>query len=81
MKEQILFGRLGNKTNDIKYFKDLLPMDVKTVIEPFGGTFAVSRIVYNDDKYKKIVNDNDPQISEIYNNPDKYMELKIKLYT
>jgi len=54
-KDIILFGRLGNKTTDIKHFRDLLPIDVKFVIEPFGGTFAVIRIIYGDKKYKKYI--------------------------
>jgi site-specific DNA-adenine methylase len=79
MKETILFGRLGNKQQDIQYFKQYLPINVKTIVEPFGGTFAVTRIFYNDDKYKKIVNDTDEQIFEIYKNPEKYNKLKVKL--
>lgn len=75
----ILFGRLGNKTNDIKYFKQYLPLEVKNVIEPFGGTFAVSRIIYNDRKYKKFVNDTDEYLFEIYRNPEKYSEMCNKL--
>lgn len=71
-KGNILFGRLGNKTTDIKYFKHLLPMDIKRVVEPFGGTFAVSRIIYKDDKYEKHVNDNDDELKIIYNDPEGY---------
>lgn len=72
-----LFGRLGNKKNDIKYFKQYLPFDnIKTVIEPFGGTFSVIRYCYNDDKYIKIVNDTDKYINAIYNNPERYDEIK-----
>jgi len=78
-RDQNLFGRLGNKTTDIKYFKDLLPMESKYIIEPFGGTFALSRIVYKDQKYKKFVNDNDPTLWEIYKNPQLYSDLLTKV--
>jgi site-specific DNA-adenine methylase len=44
MKESILFGRLGNKQQDIQFFKKYLPLDVKTIVEPFGGTFAITRL-------------------------------------
>ena len=74
-KQNILFGRLGNKTNDIKHFKHLLPLDIKTIVEPFGGTFAVTRIVYNDKKFKKYVNDNDETLFKIYSDPKKYSKM------
>jgi site-specific DNA-adenine methylase len=70
-----LFGRLGNKTTDIKHFKQYLPTDNKMVIEPFGGSFAVIRKEYADDKYKKYVNDNDQILYKIYTNFDKYSKL------
>lgn len=73
---KILFGRLGNKQNFIKYFKSLLPLDVTNVIEPFGGSFAVIRCVYKDDKYIKYVNDNDDLLIQIYQNPENYAKLK-----
>ena len=75
-----LFGRLGNKKLDIKYFKEYLPFEnINTVVEPFGGSFAVIRLCYNDDKYKKIVNDIDKYMNAIYNNPERYSEIKIYL--
>ena len=42
--------RLGNKQRDIKYFKQYLcrAEDIKTMAEPFGGTFAVMRNCYSD---------------------------------
>jgi site-specific DNA-adenine methylase len=66
-----LIQRLGSKTTDIKNFVDLLPLDVKTVVEPFGGSFAVIRDVYSDDKYKKYVNDSDPELYYIYKHPEQ----------
>jgi site-specific DNA-adenine methylase len=78
MKDIILFGRLGNKTNDIKYFKEYLPLDVKNVVEPFGGTFAVIRNVYDDKKYKKYVNDNDEILFKIYTHSEDYSKMSIE---
>jgi len=51
--------RLGNKWNDIKYFDKYLVIDIKTIVEPFGGTFAVTRHSYYGDQYKRHLNDND----------------------
>ncbi len=79
VKDIQLFGRLGNKTNDIKFFVQYLPKEINKVIEPFGGTFAVSRICYRDDKYKKIVNDNDKTLYSIYTKPEEYAKLVIKM--
>ena len=79
MKDQILFGRLGNKTNDIKYFKESLPLDIKNIVEPFGGTFSLSRIIYNDEKYNIFVNDTDTDLYEIYKNPQEYSDYCIKM--
>lgn len=78
-KEIILFGRLGNKDNDIKYLKKYLPLNIKKIIEPFGGTFSIIRNIYNDyNKYKLYVNDNDEEIYKIYLNPQKYMDMCIE---
>ena len=57
-KELNVISRLGNKENDIKYFSHLLPLDVKTVVEPFAGSFAVSKFFYKDpNQYKFHIND------------------------
>ena len=55
------FIRMGNKWTDIKDFDDLLPTDVKQVVEPFAGTWAVTRRHYFDPKYKKHINDSDQE--------------------
>ena len=65
---------MGSKTNDIKYFKNLLPMDVENVIEPFGGSFAVIRTIYNNDKYNKFINDNDPDLFYVYQHPNELID-------
>ena len=79
MKEKQLFGRLGNKTTDIKYFKEYLPLECKNIVEPFGGTFAVIKNIYSDQKYKKYVNDNDETLYKIYCNPLEYTKLIIEV--
>lgn len=63
--------RMGSKTNDIKEFIDILPMNVTNIIEPFGGSFAVSRDVYPDKKYNKYINDLDPMIVYLYDHPEE----------
>ena len=62
--------RLGRKDNDIKHFVDYLPRDVKNIVEPYGGFFAVIRKEYWDDKYDKFVNENDENMCYIYKHPD-----------
>lgn len=64
-------SRFGSKTNDIKEFIELLPMNIKNVVEPFGGSFAVIRDVYNDKKYNKFVNDLDPILFYVYKHPEE----------
>jgi site-specific DNA-adenine methylase len=51
---------LGNKKQDIKFFKSYLPPkeDLKIVCEPFAGSFAVSRCIYPDIE-KIVCGDND----------------------
>jgi len=75
--------RLGNKQNDIKYFYKYLPFNsINTVIEPFAGSFAVIRNCYNDEKYKKIICDNDKEyldiIKIIFQDLEKHFELAKK---
>lgn len=61
--------RSGNKQNDIKYFSHLLPLDVKRVVEPFGGSFAVTKHFYKDiEKYDFHINDSDVSLFYVYNN-------------
>jgi site-specific DNA-adenine methylase len=67
-KNKKFIYRMGSKDQDIKHFKQLLPMDISKVVEPFGGSFALCRCIYYEDKYKKYVNDNSRDIVEIFNN-------------
>ena len=75
MKEINVISRLGNKQNDIKYFKHFLPLDVKAVVEPFGGSFAVIKNIYKDmNKYELHINDTDPMLFYIYTHFNEYIE-------
>ena len=74
MPKAHLITRIGSKQNDIKFFRDYLPLDIDTVIEPFGGGFTVIRDVYKDDKYNKFVNDLDPILYNCYINPNKLID-------
>jgi site-specific DNA-adenine methylase len=66
---------MGSKINDIKYFKHLLPLDAKTIVEPFGGGFAVSKCVYKDiNKYKFHINDADEILFYIYQHYQDYID-------
>ncbi len=71
MVKSNLITRTGSKKTDIKYFKELLPEDVKTVVEPFAGGFSVMRDCYGDDKYKKYANDLDPTLYYAYTHPEE----------
>ena len=72
--------RLGNKENDIKFFKHLLPLDVKTVVEPFAGSFAVIKHFYVDlNKYDFHINDNDETLHYLYHNPQALIDMRLKL--
>ena len=43
MREIDIILRLGKKMNDIKHFKQFLPLDIDIVVEPFAGSFSVSK--------------------------------------
>lgn len=50
------------------------------MIEPFGGSFALIRNMYIDNKnIKKYVNDNDERLYYIYTHPEEYKNLCIEL--
>ncbi len=79
-KEPLLFSRFGNKNDDLKYIVPYLPDNIKTVVEVFGGSFALIRRVYFDNKYKKIVNDTDPDLQKIYKNPEMILKIRDDMY-
>lgn len=78
-KNNSMYGRLGAKDTDIKHFKDLLPLDVVNIVEPFCGSYAVSRIIYKDKKYKIHVSDSDLFIKKIFKNVDLYVDTLKKI--
>jgi hypothetical protein len=69
-----LFGRLGNKTNEIKNFKMHFPNidSITTIVEPFGGSFAVIRCHYINENKKFHVNDTDEKLFDVYKNYIKF---------
>ena len=70
-----IIRRIGSKQNDIKYFSHLLPLEVETVIEPFGGSFAVIKFFYKDiNKYKFHINDFDKDLYYIYTHFEEYLQ-------
>ena len=75
MKEINIIQRLGNKTNDIKYFKHLFPINYEIIVEPFGGSFAVSKYLYDNTKQFHI-NDLDNELFYIYKNFNKYVVIR-----
>lgn len=77
--KHVPFTRLGNKRDDIKYFKELIPTDVKTVVEPFAGSFAVSRILFDPKKYKIYINDNDASIIFILKNISLFIKTSYEI--
>lgn len=75
-----IIKRTGSKNREIKFFKHLLPLDIEIVVEPFGGSFAVSKLVYNDfDKYKHHINDLDIELFNSYNNYCDIMKYCLEL--
>lgn len=66
IKEKFPLVIYGSKTKELKKLERFFPLDVKTVIEPFAGSFAVIRYFYSDDKYMKIINDSDTDLINLY---------------
>ena len=70
-----IIRRIGSKQNDIKYFNHLLPLEVETVVEPFGGSFAVINFFYKDiNKYKFHINGLDEDLYYIYTHFKEYLQ-------
>ena len=78
MKEIDIISRLGKKTQDIKYFdKYLITDDINIIVEPFAGSFAVSKY-YVKNGYHNIIhiNDNDDELYYIYHHYKDYIKLR-----
>ena len=81
VKEINIIRRIGSKQNDIKHFKHLLPLDCKTIVEPFGGSFAVSKFFYTDiNKYNFHINDKDDDLFYVYKNYKLYLDVLPDLF-
>ena len=76
VKEINIIRRIGSKQNDHKFYSHLLPYDVDTVVEPFGGSFSLIKHIYKDPfKYNFHINDLDHNIYYIYDNFEAYMKV------
>jgi site-specific DNA-adenine methylase len=59
----------------------MLPIDVDIIVEPFGGSFAVSKFFYTDtSKYKHHINDLDEEMYFIYNNHELLIERRDEFF-
>lgn len=73
MKKTYLFSYFGNKDKEVEeIYKFIEPKikEFKTIIEPFGGSFAFIRYLINEknfNHYEYIVNDNDKLLIKTYN--------------
>jgi site-specific DNA-adenine methylase len=77
--KSVPFSKLGNKTNDLKHFYEHLPMDAKIIVEPFAGSFAVSRMKFDPTKYEIHLSDNDHDLIYVLKNLRRYDEEKNKI--
>ena len=72
MKNHFITPYIGNKRGEVEriyeYIKDDIKK-VKTIVEPFCGTSAMSYYIstLHPNKYKYILNDNDEKLIELYN--------------
>ena len=77
MREIDIILRLGKKMNDIKHFKQFLPLDIDIVVEPFAGSFSVSKYyVKNNICINVHINDNDNVLFYIYKNYKNYINMR-----
>ena len=78
MKEIDIISRLGKKTTDIKHFdKYLIATKIETIVEPFAGSFAVSKYYVKNIFGGSIhINDLDKTLIYIYKNYKEYIKLR-----
>ncbi len=65
-----LFSYAGNKDKEWDEIDEVLPdlTQITTVVEPFGGSFSLTRHLYSEyPEIKFTVNDNDEQLISVYN--------------
>ena len=77
--KRVPFVKLGNKKMDIKHFINYLPFDSKKIIEPFCGSFAVSRLLYDPEKYTIHINDIDSNLYYILTHMDAFVKFRVSL--
>lgn len=71
MKNHFIFGWFGNKRKECERLYDTIKddlNDVKTIVEPFAGSFAISvyiSMMNPDKKFKYIINDNNDKLIEM----------------
>ena len=70
MKNHFLFGYAGNKREEVEQIYTSINFDnIKTIIEPFCGSSAMSYYIstLHPKKYKYVLNDNNKLLIEMYN--------------
>lgn len=70
MVDNFYFTYVGSKSKEYKEIKNYFPKNIKTIIEPFCGSCAVSRQMWKEEKYKNcnfILNDLNNLLIEFYN--------------
>ena len=77
--KNVPYSQFGNKKNELDIIFNFLPdmNKIKYIVEPFAGSFALSRS-FNPDKYKIIINDIDTDIYNVLIDAKKYVNLLIK---
>lgn len=71
----------GSKRTDIKFFVDFIPKNINHIIEPFGGSGAVSLYLFSKNpKLKCHINDTDKELYNFYINMKEDYENIINEY-
>ena len=82
VKEINIIRRIGSKQMDLKHVSKYQPLDVKQVVEPLGGSDAVSKFFHRDiKKYYFHINDLDEEIYYLYNNYKECLDVLNHLFT
>lgn len=77
-----VFGRLGNKTNDLKYFKHMIPNDCSKIVEPFCGSCAMTLNIFPDHENNQYhFNDIDVNVFNVIDDIQGYIDFKETMKT
>jgi hypothetical protein len=79
MKNHFFFGYRGNKRNEVeKILNEIELNNVKTIVEPFCGTFALSYYISTlyPKKYNYVINDNNDMVVELIRIAKKQRKFK-----